>query len=97
MKHPPFATIIEGNFRAMRSGDQIDLVDEATTFLPEIGPGYGKNPSARWQQIRRAKAAYWESKKDRPAATIKAGAITATEANEVLAAMPPVPLWGEQE
>jgi hypothetical protein len=103
MKHPPFATILEGAFMRLKSGDQIDMVEAAQDLGLDLGPGYGVNPAARWRQILKAKAAYGIHKGLKAdevfAAQPKRGAslcaITATEANEALAAMPPVPLAGE--
>lgn len=96
MTAPSFAMITESGFLGLKAGKQIDMVEDATDFLPDIGPGYGKNPSVRWQQIKRAKEAYWERNKARPAQAIKTGAISAADVNARLAAMPPVPLWGEE-
>lgn len=101
MTAPRFAAVTEGMFRNLKAADQIEIVELASAFFPEIGPGCGKNTTERWRQVRKAKSEFWDRRsaisKTAPKPATSFFGVSATEVNVMLTAMPPLPLWGEHQ
>lgn len=95
---PAFAMIGELEFKRLRAPDQIEMVKQAQIEFPEIGPGHGKNPSARWQQIRQARELFYSSRRanhpEKHPAPAASGLLSAAEVNEWLGTLPPPRLAG---
>lgn len=94
MMMPRYAVITRGNFLSLKASVQHDIMNEAWRDFPQIEPHKAKNGAERWEQIARAR--HLRSGNDDIADPVPAvGGITASEVNDWLASLPPVPFHGE--
>lgn len=93
---PPYALITEGAFKRMTASAQGDMCEHAER-LTRIPFRNNLNGAARWAYIKSCAADYWDSGKSKAARPKAAPPITASEVNDWLRTLPPVPLHGEAQ
>lgn len=99
MSWPRYALITEGSFMRLPAATQMEIVNEAVL---DTGVSFKNlNAAQRWATIRKAQDIRRMARMTNEAAGISRKpavqpTITATEVNEWLRSLPPVPLFGER-
>ncbi len=87
--------ITEGAFKRLKANDQLNLTAEAGRFFKGALRYDDQTAKSRWHFIQRAKSEFWSFAPKVQGTAPQRDRITATEVNDWLATLPPVPLNGE--